>query len=978
MLCLFFKANAQTNKISGTVYDRSAKTPLAGANIKLNSTGQQTKTNADGQFSLTITETTGRLIISYLGYQPAEISFSATENNPINVYLDEEHNNLKEIEINAGYYTVKDKERTGSISRITAETIEKQPISNPLQAMQGRMAGLIITQKNGIPGSDFSVQLRGKNSIQSGTSPLYLIDGVPYISETLAQSTPIGANSPLNSISPSDIESIEVLKDADATAIYGSKGANGVILITTKKGKPGKTTVDFNLYTGFGKITRNVDLMNTQQYIQMRKEAFANDKVQPTLALASDLLAWDNNRYTDFQKLLIGNTSHSNNAQLRISGGSANTNFSFGTSYYKETTVFPGENGLDRKDASLNLSHSSTDNRFIANLSAGYAINNSNIYASDLTSQIILPPNTPALYDENGKLNWAENGANFSNPMALTLQESNFKTDRFNSNAVLGYKILPGLELKTTAGYNTTTLDQYSNNPISAQNPANAPKGNATFGVNTTSTWIAEPQLSYIRHLGNYGKISLLLGGTWQGTTGKSSIIRGSGYTNDLLIHSIDGAATKTATNDYSQYNYQAVFARLNYSLKDRYFLNLSGRRDGSSRFGPGKQFANFGAIGTAWVFSEESFIKESLPWLSLGKLRASYGITGNDQISNYQFLDSYISTDPYGTASGLIPLKIYNSDYRWEENRKFETALELGFFGGRVNLTASYFRNISGNQLVSYSLAGQTGFPSVLKNLDAKVKNQGFEFELQSLNMRNGRFRWSTSANLTVSSNKLLAFPGLESSSYASSYVIGEPLTLIRGYHYIGINQTTGAYLVEDKTGDGLINTGDYYNLGTKDPVFYGGLQNTWEYAGFQLDVFFQFSKQKGTDPVYGSTNLAGGQSNVPAALLDRWTKPGDLTLYQAYSQSTTTAPGKARLLIRSSDAALVDASFIRLKNVSLSYSLPTKLIDKIRLSKAKVYLQAQNLLTISGYKNADPETQSATTLPPIKMITIGAQLTF
>ncbi|TCD28630.1 SusC/RagA family TonB-linked outer membrane protein [Pedobacter psychrodurus] len=974
-LCLISKLNAQIPiRLTGQLHSGNGK-PLSGATLVITDTKLSTTTDELGNFIFPTAPPKGTISVSYTGYISQTISFNQ-ENRNLKIILNSKENSLEDIQINAGYYSVKDKERTGTIAKVNAATIANQPVSNPLAALQGRVAGLVITQRNGLPGSDFNVQLRGRSSIQSGTSPLYLINGVPFPSETVAQVSTIFANSPLNTINPADIESIEVLKDADATAIYGSRGANGVILITTKKGKAGSTKAELNLSAGAGQITRGIEMMDTREYLQMRREAFANDKITPTIANAPDLLAWDTNRDQNFPNLLTGGTAHTQNAQLRLSGGSPLTSYALSANYYKETTVFPGETGLNRKDANLNINHQSPDNRFSLNLSAGYGISVNTLYSSDLSSAVATVPNSPSPYSLEGKLIWSENGVNFSNPLAMTFEPNDYRTNRFNGNAVMGYQLLKSLRLKLTTGFNSTSVNQFTATPIAAQNPSGAPTGYATFGDNFNQTWTAEPQIDYSLNLKRYGNLSMLLGGTWQGTFTRGTLVQASGYTNDLLIGSMAAAATRTPTNSYADYRYQAVFARINYNYESKYLINLTARRDGSSRFGPGKRFANFGALGAAWVFSEEEIIRDKLSFLSFGKIRASYGLTGNDQINNYQYLDSYIPSLSYAGQTGLYPNRLFNDSYGWESNKKLEVNLELGLLKDRIRISTGFFRNLSGNQLVSYSLPGQTGFSSILQNLDARIENRGLEIELNTVNLKGKTFTWSTSANLTFARNRLLEFPGLAASSYASTYFIGEALNVLQGYHYTGINQTTGAYQFQDKNGDGQLNTLDYYLLGTKDPRFYGGFSNTFMYKGFFLDIFFQFAKQKGTDLIYGASGLVGSRNNVPKALLDRWSPSNPGAKYQAYSQSNSGPINTARPLIRLSDAAIVDASYIRLKNVAFSYSLSEKTIKKTGLSSAKISLQAQNLLTITPYEGLDPESQSPSTLPPLRMVSIGLQL--
>jgi len=975
-LCLISKLNAQIPlRLTGQVSSSSGQ-PLSGATLSVTDTKLSTLTDQQGNFSFTTAPLKGTITVKYTGYMSSSISFGP-ENRSLKISLNSKENTLKDVQINAGYYSVKDKERTGTITKVTSVTISNQPVSNPLAALQGRVAGLVITQRNGMPGSDFNVQLRGKNSIQSGTSPLYLIDGVPFPSESLSQAGAVFANSPLNTLSPEDIESIEVLKDADATAIYGSRGANGVILITTKKGKTSSANVDFSLSTGMGRLTRTIELMDTREFLEMRREAFANDKTAPTLANAPDLLAWDQNRYTDFRDLLIGGTARTQNARLRLSGGNTSTNYALGANYYKETSVFPGEKGLDRKDASLNIQHQSSDGLFNLSLSTAYSASNNQLYASDLAAAMTLAPNAPPLYDEQGKLNWTGNGAAFNNPLSNTLESNISKTDRLNASAMLSYRILPGLEIRSTTGFSSISLNQFRSTPIAAQNPSSSPTGSSVFGDNLNQTYIIEPQLNYELNLGHHGKISMLLGATWQETASRSTLTSATGYTNDLLIGSIEAAVTKNPKNASEEYRYQAIFARLNYSLSGKYFINLTGRRDGSSRFGPGRAFANFGAVGMSWLFSQETPVKDLFPFLSFGKLRGSYGITGNDQISNYQYLDGYIPTPVYGGQAGLLPYKLFNENYGWESSTKLEANLELGFIRDRIRLSAGWFNNISSDQLVSYSLPGQTGFTSVLRNMDARIANRGLELELNTINIKGKKFSWNTTANMTFIRNRLLEFPQLESSSYSSTYVIGQPLGIIQGYRYTGINQLTGAYEFGDTNADGVINTADYILIGTKDPIFYGGISNSFSYGRLSVDVFLQFTRQKGSDLVYGSNNLVGNRTNAPRVLMDRWSPNNPQGRYQAFSQASSGPVNQARTLIRQSDAALVDASFIRIKNLAFSYSLPERLLKHIYLKTARVYAQAQNLFTLTHYQDLDPESQSATALPPIRMVSIGIQLT-
>ncbi|PTS87431.1 SusC/RagA family TonB-linked outer membrane protein, partial [Flavobacterium sp. HMWF030] len=425
-------------------------------------------------------------------------------------------------------------------------------------------------------------------------------------------------------------------------------------------------------------------------------------------------------------------------------------------------------------------------------------------------------------------------------------------------------------------------------------------------------------------------------------------------------------------SNDETQYRYQAFFGRLNYNWEQRYILNFTARRDGSSRFGPGKQFANFGAIGAAWLFSNESFLKNSR-WLSFGKIRASYGTTGNDQIGDYQFLNTYTTTGiQYNGIVGLQPSRLFNADFGWEINKKLEFAIESGFCNDRIFTTVAWYQNKSSNQLVGIPLPGTTGFTSVQANLDAIVENKGLEFTLRTINFNKGNFHWSTNFNLSFSRNKLLSFPSLESSTYNQKYRIGKPLNIALVYKSKGVNPQTGIYEFEDLNNDGRISfPADRQVTVDLNPQYFGGLQNQLSYKHWNLDFLFQFVKQKNR---LVPMSPAGMMSNQQARISNTWIKAGDIAEYQIATTGYNSAAVNANSNYGESDAMISDASYIRLKNISLTYELPLNLKE----SGIKIMLQGQNLLTFTKFKEGDPEFMSYGFLPPLKIMSLGAQLNF
>jgi TonB-linked SusC/RagA family outer membrane protein len=988
-LCLNFSSKAQepikpplskNQAIIGKVISASTREVLPGAVIKVTNTNQTILSNNKGEFIINLANGNYNLAVHYLSYKAKTISIQIPLKEQLVIELDTDDQNLKEVEINAGYYTVKDRERTGSISRVTAETIGKQPVVNPLEALQGTMPGIYIQQTSGVPGSNVNVQIRGQNSISAGNDPLYIIDGVPFgaqsLSSRLSSELVFGlkGSSPLNSFSANDIESVEILKDADATAIYGSRGANGIILITTKKGKSGKTTFSIDVNGGGSKVPMMMKMMNTPQYLEMRKEAFANDGIKPKATDYDVNGIWDMNRFTDWQNTLIGGTAGFTNTQFSLSGGNDQTQVLLAGSHLKQGTVFPGDLNYTRYSGHLSVNQKAFDNKLNAQVSVMYSGDNNRLFNGDLTAiSLYLAPNAPALYTADGKLNW-ENST-WINPVKELETRFRAKGNTFVANAVLSYKLLKNLTIKANLGYNSNRLNDNNVTPSSYYNPADQSGSNiALLDLTHTAvqSWIAEPQIDWYVNT-RFGKLSMLAGMTFQHQEKEQTSIRGTGFSSDALVENILAAA-KTEIRDYNNplYRYQAVYGRINFSLLGKYIFNLTGRRDGSSRFGPARHFANFGAAGFAWLWSEGDFVKKHFPFVSSGKFSTSYGVTGNDQIGDYGYLDVYEPYSTYNGISTLNPSRLLNPDFGWELNKKFEIGLDLGLFTDRIRLNTMYYHNRSSNQLISYPLAATTGFKSITSNLAATVQNSGFEVDITSLNVESKKWNWTSSFNITIPENKLIAFPGLSNSSYASDYVIGKSLKVRRVYHSLGVNAQTGLWEVEDQSGDGKITTAaDRNTVVEPGQQFYGGLNNTLSYGSFQLSFLLQFVKQR--EAIFAKTYATHpGLSNQPAIVLEnRWTKAGDNASLQRYTTGNISAAKTAYTRYLGSDAAYGDASFVRLKNIHLAYQF--KKTDK--WPGLRIYLQAQNLLTFSNYTGLDPESASIK-LPPLKTVTAGLQL--
>jgi len=991
--------NQSTEKLTdvhGRVTD-STGAPLSGASVTVKGNRKGVTTNEKGEFILKGIDKNVTLVISYTSYINQEIKLNGI--GELNVKLIRSTSQLDQVQIIA-YGTTSQRYNTGDVTVVTSKDIEKQPVTNPLLALEGRVPGLFISQTTGLPGSGVIAQIRGYNSLGNGNDPFYVIDGVPYVSQLLPNYGVILGSSgagnygnPLSFINPSDIESISVLKDAVATSIYGSRAGNGAILITTKKGSSGQMKVDLNAQHGFGQVSRKLDLMNTPQYLQMRHEAITNDGLTPQYYDYDVDGTWDTTRYTDWQKTLIGGTAQYTNIYGSVSGGNSTTQYLFGATYNRQTTVFPGDFSDQKGAVNVSINSASSNQKFHFQLTGNYLIDDNQLPQADLTGQAMtLPPDAPPLYSKDGTINWAYDQAGgfptWQNPIASNYNTYQNKTSNLVSNAILSYGILPGLDIKSSFGYNKLLSNDFIAKPATAIYPGyrSTYQRQSFFGNNSITSWIIEPQVSYLRAIGN-GKLNMLIGTTIHKNISNGLQLQAAGFNSDQLLGDILAASNlvaQSATN--AIYKYSAAFGRVNYNWSDKYILDLSIRRDGSSRFGPANQFHNFGAAGVSWLFSNEGFIKNSIPFLSFGKLRGSYGTSGNDQIGDYKFMNLYYSTYaqvPYQGQVGLTPAGLTNPYLEWELTKKLEFGAELGFVKDRILLSASYYQNRSSNQLLGYNLPYITGADLVARNFPATLQNSGWEFTLGIINIRAGDFEWSSHLNVTIPQDKLIAFPNIATSGYADIYTVGQSTGDSHLFHYLGVDPSSGIYQFADGRGGSTNRPDTIANYLTGHPAvvntlpkFYGGFDNTFRYKGFELDIFFQFAKQTGRNYYFGSFLPAGfSEQNEPSYLLNRWQKPKDIAPYQRYNSDFSLSESLSEALV--SNAAYSDASYIRLKNLSLSWQLPQAWRTKAHLQNARLFILSQNLLTITNYIGLDPESQSSTTLPPLRVVTFGFQVT-
>ncbi|MCD9014443.1 SusC/RagA family TonB-linked outer membrane protein [Parachryseolinea silvisoli] len=978
-------ASAPPFTVSGKITDAGSGEALAGVNIIVKGTTRGANSDAMGSYTIEVSEIE-TLVFSFIGFKTIEVVVG--NRTAIDVSMIQDATALKEVQIiSTNYFSTTKEKSTMNISKVDGKEIEHQPVTSLMNALIGRMPGVDITPINGQPGAASQIQIRGINSLTGvGSYPLYVIDGVQIESRPLDSSSPIYSQGldPLSGLSPSSIESIEVLKDAAATAIYGSRGANGVIRITTNRAKVGAVRADIDLtaYTGIGRLSNRMDLLNSKQYLAMRQEALRNAGIvpDPNNSSYADIVGiWDTTRYTDWQDVLLGGTSKINDLQGSYTAGNQNTSFRIGGGYHKETTILPGDVSYQRGTGDLSVNHRSPNGKLevAGGINLGWTHNQSYGSTNMMIAALNLPPIAPKLYDDDGTLNWqihkypGFSTNTWNNPLADLEKKYTNKSNSVVTSGTISYQLLTWIKLKNIVSYSRFENNESSINPLAAMSPTirQYDTGSASFTRNNRESTMIEPQFLFEKSLGDH-HLNGIVGGTYQSSRTIYSLITGLGYPSDALLGSIKGAQrVLNIADDNNPYKYVSGYAHLGYDFKGRYLLDLTARRDGSSRFGPGKRYGTFGAVSGGWIFSDEPFIKGG-HILSFGKVRGSYGITGNDQIGDYQYLNTYEIVSPgYQTGVSLRPSALYNPDFAWEQTTKLEVGVELSFISNRISLEGSWYNNRSSNQLINYRLSATTGFDGVLQNFDATIENRGFELVVATKNIVQPNFRWSTSFNLSIPRNELISLPGIEDSPYSETYKVGEPLSIQRLYRYKGVNAQTGLFEVEDLNGDGNFDNMDRVFMNPLGRSLYGGITNIITLKSFELTFLLQYSNSPITS--YGSFGTPGGTSNQPLEVLNRWKTEGDNKPYQQFRPFETNEFANAL----QSDFAISDAKFIRLKTLTFSYQFNKDLLNKANITNTVIFLQAQNLLTFSKYKGWDPETGNSG-LPPLRIISLGLQV--
>lgn len=980
-------ALAQT--LRGKVVDSRTQEPIIGAvvsvkNDKGNSTGAVT--DIDGNFELQVKSFPTTLVASYTGYDKEEVDVYEVTDDVIEIDLTEDFNALDGVVV-VGYGTQKKSELSGSVSNINVGDITKGVSASVNGLLEGVTAGLQATPTSGQPGAGVSLRIRGGSSVQGGNEPLYVIDGFPIYNENISSGAiPADANSsisasvsdPLSSLNPGDIESITVLKDASATAIYGSRGANGVVIITTKTGKTWqKPQVTYSGSVGWQKLRKKYDVLNGRQFAELRNEALydGNPDAGHYQYLSQDEINAIGNG-TDWQDAAYHSALVTNH-QLSVTGGTENTHYAVSGNYFRQDGILRNT-GFQRYSGRVNLDTKVSD-RFKVGINITGSQTENKVAANDVVFGLLEIPATATIYDADGNYTFHNPfDVLLSNPVAsLNEQTNKSRTYRVLGTAFGEYEFIKNLKLKVLVGADINTTKDYHYVP-STLYEGNASNGIASLGHVDERSWLNENTLSYSTTINKVHNFDFLVGYTQQNTKYEIVTSGSSNFVTDQLTYNnlAGGSVIATPTSATASNSLISWLGRVNYNFAERHSLSLSIRRDGSSRFGKDRKWGTFPSVGYSWNVSNEQFFKPLKNVVSSLKLRLSYGKTGNQEIGNYQSLStlsSHIYTFNGQTVVGYTPDRLKNSDLGWETTYQFDAGLDFGFLKDRLTFTVDYYHKKTSDLLLNVAIPYTTGFESSLQNFGSVV-NQGLEFSVNA-NIFRGKFTWDINGNLSLNRNKVTDLGGTDSyitTDYYTSYIIkkGKPLGSFYGAVYDGVlqsgeeatkgaltyNQTgkAGDRIYKDINGDGkFTNAEDRTIIGNAEPDFTFGITNNFTYKGFDLSFFINGSVGNDIANINKERlSLFTGYQNAISDATNRWTldNPSRTVSRAKYSDPASVF----------SSEFIEDGTFVRLKNITLGYTFDKKVTSWLHIAGLRIYFTATNLWTITNYSGYDPEVTS------------------
>jgi len=998
----------EQSTVSGTVTDPTGM-PIPGVNVIEKGTSNGVVTDFDGEFAIEVAPD-AVLIFSYLSYETVEMPVDGQ--NQMNITMETSASALEEVVV-VGYGQSKRRNLTGSVGSIKASELEAQPINSFDQALQGRVAGVQVTQASNAPGGGISIRIRGGNSISASNDPLYVIDGFPITNPAPASGASNSSmySSPLSFINPSDIVSVEVLKDASATAIYGSRGANGVVLVTTKRGKEGPMIIEFGSYYGMQKITRTLDILDAEGQTTSKNEQLINLGYGERYGDPDGNYPMSPSEYgegTDWQNEVF-RVAPIQNHQLTLSGGSEKIRYLISGNYYDQDGIVIASN-FKRYTSRLNLDAEMSDGINVGtNFTVSRSINNSvnEVGGNSLVALALKYSPANPIFDENG--NWqllnvgpGSGFGSYANPVAVANTTTNeLVTDRLLSNVYANIDLMEGLTARLSLGvdlYNSRRDIFYTPETLIGYNL----NGYGSNGSVSNLNLLNENTITYTKDLKNHS-FDLLGGITFQSNREERTFVEAQDFPNYTLGANNLGLANTPLPPEGTvrEWGLNSYLSRINYRFMDKYLFTLTGRVDGSSRFGTKNKYAFFPSGAFAWRISDEDFL-EDIETLSNLKFRVSYGSTGNDGIGLYRSLSEYNTARTVFNDIEVLTneaSRLANPGLKWEKTNQFNIGLDLGIVDNRFRFTTNYYIKTTSDLLLNVKLPSTTGFTSVLQNVGS-IQNKGFEFSLNTINTT-GAFHWTTNANISFNQNEVLSLANsdeyLVNSGFSTLIVReGEPLGSFYGNVFDGIWQSQeeidnagevarsgdmpGAMKYKDIDGNGIFNESeDRTILGNGLPDFFYGITNNFSYKSFDLSIFFQGVQG---NEIYNSTRAEIGRSDPTVPLLrtvyeNAWRSDNPSNRYPAIKQWRYT---------NTSSNFVEDGSFVRLKNVTLGYSLLT---NSDFFQSARIYISGQNLLTFTEYSGYDPEVNStfnsnvsygidAFAYPLARTIMLGAKVQF
>lgn len=1008
-----FGLQAQTGgQITGKVIDAMGELP--GVSVVIKGTSNGTITDLMGQFTLSDVKSTDVIVFSFIGYKTQEITVGNQKN--ISVTMEEDTQTLDEVVV-VGYQEVRKGDLTGSVAKANMKDLLSAPVVSFDQALGGRIAGVNVSSGEGMPGATMNITIRGNNSLTQDNTPLYIIDGFPV--EDPAQAA---------ALNPNDIESTNILKDASATAIYGSRGANGVVVITTKQGKIGKPQISYDGSFGISQVTKTLDMMSGYEFVKLQNE------VDPKRTEERYFMNYNGKQWTldDYRNVpeadwqdAIFRTAWSHNHNVRLTGGTEGIRYNASLSYYNQDGILL-ETGYERMQARMNttVKHEKLTMNLNANFSRSIQ-NGSSPSASSFSGMNNLFYSVwgyrPVAYP-NGSLDdlrhelidpgSADDANDYRFNPILDLENAYRKnyTNNLQLNGYVQYEFLPGLKLKVTGGwtYDNRHNDIFNNSKTRYGGPRSTMGVNAEVRRSERLTWLNENLLTYQKNWKNRHSLSAMLGTTLQNSDYEFYAYSTRDIPNESLgMAGMSQGTINTTDSSKSSWAMFSYFGNANYNYKSKYYATFSFRADGSSKFSKKNRYGYFPSASLAWSFTEESFMEQYKKWLSSGKLRLSWGLTGNNRIGEYDryallnmirshreianIPNTVYPFDNVIESVGVAPTKLPNEDLKWETTEQWNLGLDLGFFNERIGFTMDIYRKTTRDLLLNATLPYTSGYATAMKNI-GKVRNQGIELTLNTVNIDKKDFKWSTNFNIAFNKNEVLELtegqtalrvnaPFDQNYNSQPNYIakVGYPMGMMYGYIYEGtykyddFNKSGNTYTLKgnvpyfageantqpgmpkyrDLNGDGIINSEDRTMIGRGTPIHTGGFTNNFEYKGFDLNIFFQWSY--GNDVINANRLIfeSGFQKkrelNQFASYANRWTPENPNSDIPAATNSGSNQVISSRVV--------EDASYLRLKSVTLGYNIPQTFLSKYKISNARVYVAAQNLWTWTGYSGYDPE---------------------